>query len=90
MRQDDEDARRWDDAIRSFSAILQGMSAANLKRKHRVGQDAPQLYSFLGLLIRRGAPEASYLRSHYEEMKRLYRRNLPKKPRKGTKGDPAE
>jgi hypothetical protein len=84
MRQDDEEAQRWDEAIRSFSAILQGMSAANLKRKHRLGQNALALYRALGILLRgTPSPEDRRLRPYYEEMKRLYRRNLGKK---GTEG----
>ena len=89
MRQDEDDTRRWDDAIRSFSAILQGMQSANLKRKHRLGQDALLLYRLLGSLLRDASPEDNHLRPYYEEMKRLYRKNLPKKG-KGRKKEEGE
>ena len=90
MRQDDDEVRRWDEAIASFTAILQGMTTANLKRKHRLGRDALAIYRLLGGLLRNPGPNDNHLRPYYEEMKRLYRRNLPKKPRKGSGEEPKE
>jgi hypothetical protein len=90
MRQDDDEVRRWDEAIASFTAILQGMTTANLKRKHRLGRDALAIYRLLGGLLRNPGPNDNHLRPYFEEMKRLYRRNLPKKPRKGSEGEQKE
>src|SRR5687767_11534439 len=89
MRQDDEDTRRWDDAIRSFSAILQGMTSTNLKRKHRLGEDILHVYRLVGILMKSPSPETALLRPYYEEMKRVYKQTMAGKPRKGKK-DQAE
>jgi hypothetical protein len=85
MRQDDEDTRRWDDAIRTFSATLQGMTSANLKRKHRLGEDILHVYRLVGILMKSPSPETALLRPYYEEMKRVYKQTMTGKPRKGKK-----
>jgi hypothetical protein len=38
LRQEDDVSRRWDEAIAAWRAILDGLEAANLKRKHRLGR----------------------------------------------------
>jgi hypothetical protein len=83
LKADEEDIRRWEDAIRSFSAILEGMIAANLTRKHRLGRDILKLYELLGIFIAGPGREASLLRPYYEEMQRLYKEfSKPKKQKK--------
>ena len=84
LRAEEEDIRRWDDAIRSFTAILQGMTSANLSRRHHLGRDILRLYRMLGILMMRPSPETSLLRPYYEEMQRLYKEfSKPKKKKKG-------
>ena len=86
MREAEEDIRRWDDAIRSFTAILQGMTSANLTRKHRLGHDILRLYEILGILMTRPGREEALLRPYYEEMQRLYKEFAKPKQKKKKAG----
>ena len=72
LREDREEIRRWDEAIRETRALLEGMEAANVKRKHRLGTAILTLYATLGRRLRR--PEEARMRPYYENMKRAYLR----------------
>jgi hypothetical protein len=73
LRQEDEEIRRWDAVILEMRALTDGIEAANLKRKHRLGQAILQIYRFLGIYVRRHPrPEDAYLRPYYENMRRAY------------------
>jgi len=37
LRQEQEESRRWDEVVVEMRAITDGIEAANLKRKHRLG-----------------------------------------------------
>jgi hypothetical protein len=88
LRQEDEVSRRWDEAITSWRAILDGLEAANLKRKHRLGRAILLIYRILGIYMRRNHPEEAYMRPYYENMKRAFLRT--QRFRKRTKkGEPA-
>lgn len=85
MRDEEEEIRRWDDAIRSFSAILEGMAAANLKRKNHLGRDILKLYNILGVLVSHPNRPETMLRPYYEEMQRLYKEFAKPKKKKQQK-----
>jgi hypothetical protein len=84
LRQEDNVARRWDEAILAWRAILDGMEAANLKRKHRLGRAILLIYRILGIYMRGNHPEEAYMRPYYENMKRAYLRTqrFRKRPKK--------
>lgn len=88
LRQEDEVSRRWDEAIAAWRAILDGLEAANLQRKHRLGRAILLIYRILGIYMRGNRPEEAYMRPYYENMKRAYLRT--QRFRKRTKKeDPA-
>jgi hypothetical protein len=74
LRQEDEVSRRWDEAIAAWRAILDGLEAANLKRKHRLGRAILLIYRILGIYMRSNRPDEAYMRPYYENMKRAYLR----------------
>ena len=74
LRQEDEAIRRWDNAIVRMRAIADGMEAANLKRKHRLGRAILLIYRMLGTWFRYPRPEDAYMRPYYENMRRAYLR----------------
>ena len=84
LRQEHEVIRQWDEAILAARATLDGMEAANLKRKHRLGSAILQIYRILGIYLRRIDPEEAYMRPYYENMKRAYLRTqrFRKRPKK--------
>lgn len=90
LRQEDEVSRRWDEAITSWRAILDGLEAANLKRKHRLGRAILLIYRILGIYMRRNHPEEAYMRPYYENMKRAYLRTQRFRKRPKKEGPAAE
>jgi hypothetical protein len=84
LRQEHEVARRWDEAIAAWRAILDGLEASNLKRKHRLGRAILLIYRILGIYMRNNRPEEAYMRPYYENMKRAYLRTqrFRKRPKK--------
>lgn len=90
LRQEDEVSRRWDEAISAWRAILDGLEATNLKRKHRLGRAILLIYQILGRYMRGNHPEEAYMRPYYENMKRAYMRTQTfRKRTKTKKEDPA-
>jgi hypothetical protein len=83
LREEHEEARRWDEVIRELRAITDGIEAANLKRKHRLGDAILKMYRILGIYFKRSRPEDAYLRPYYENMRRAYLRT--QRFRRGTK-----
>jgi hypothetical protein len=79
LRQANDEIREWDEAEAEVRAFLRGISAANRKRRHRLGLDILNLYMILGETIE--MESRRYLRPHYEEMKRAYM-NRKRKRRK--------
>jgi hypothetical protein len=89
LRQEDEDIRRWDKVIVEMRAALDGIEAANLKRKHRLGQAILRIYRILSIFFRRDRPgEDAYMRPYYENMKRAYLKTQQFRKRK-KKEEPA-
>ena len=70
-----ETIREWDEVERELTVLLKGISAANLKRKHRLGSSILKLYSVLGSMIRHND---RHLRPYFDEMKRAYLRKRRK------------
>lgn len=90
LQQDAENIPRGNVLAREVAALFSGIRAINLKRKHRLGRDILLIYKFLGSLLQDRMPEHAYLRPYYEEMQRLYHKNLTRKPRKRPKEEKSE
>jgi hypothetical protein len=69
LRQDDGDAGRWTAVEDELRAMLKGVAAANLTRRHRIGLTALQTYGIARQLVRQ--KENANLLPHVQEMKRL-------------------
>jgi predicted RNA-binding Zn ribbon-like protein len=65
------DAGRWSAVVDELRAMLQGVVAANLTRRHRVGLASLQTYNITRQLVRH--EDHSDLLPHLQEMKRLNR-----------------
>ena len=89
LREEQEEIRRWDEVIREMRALTDGVEAANVKRKHRLGKAILLIYSMLGVYVDRGGPEDAYMRPYYENMKRSYLQTQQFRRRK-KKDEPAE
>ncbi|HVE72343.1 MAG TPA: hypothetical protein VNI54_13320 [Thermoanaerobaculia bacterium] len=90
LRQDHEEIARWDEVIREFRAITDGIEAANVKRKHRLGMAILQIYRMLGVYFRRSLPQDAYMRPYYENMRRAYLRTQKFRRTKKKDKAPAE
>ena len=66
-----DDSARWTAVEDELRALLQGVAAANLVRRHRLGLTALQVYSISRQLVRK--PEHANLLPHVAEMKRQNR-----------------
>lgn len=84
LREENEEIARWDEAIRDWRVILQGMEDANRARRHRLGVKILLLYATLKLTI--DNPARGHLRPYLEIMKRSYL----KKRKKAAKPDPKD
>lgn len=78
LRQEAEDAGRWTAVEDELRAMLKGVIAANLTRRHRIGLTALQTYSISRQLVRQ--PEHADLLPHVQEMKRLNRMGRRRRP----------
>ena len=72
LREEDEEIRRWDAVILEMRALIDGIEAANLKRKHRLGSAILTIYRVIGIYLRHPRSEDAYLRPYYENMRRAY------------------
>ena len=72
LREEQDETRRWDQVVVELRAITDGIEAANLKRKHRLGIAILMIYRILGINLHRGRAEDLYMRPYYENMKRAY------------------
>ena len=83
LRQDTADAQSWTVVEDEARAFLNGIVAANLVRRYRIGKAALAAYSIATRLVQQ-QPEQSDLLPHVETMKRLNRfgktRVKPAKP----------
>jgi len=69
VQHDVEDAARWTAVEDELSALLKGVAAANLIRRHRIGLVTLQTYNICRQLVRK--KENANLLPHVELMKRL-------------------
>jgi hypothetical protein len=69
LRQETVDADRWTTVEDELRAMLNGVAAANLVRRHRIGLTALQTYNICRQLVRQ--KEHSALLPHVQGMKRL-------------------
>jgi len=69
LRQDEVEITRWTAVEDELKAMLKGVSAANLVRRHRLGLAALQAYNISQQLVRH--PDHADLLPHVEGMKRL-------------------
>jgi hypothetical protein len=91
LREEHEVIGQWDEAIRELRALLDGVEAANMKRKHLLGTAILQIYRMLSLYLDRGnRPEDAYLRPYYENMKRAYLKTQQFRRRKKKEEPPKE
>jgi len=82
LGEEQEEIRRWDEVIRDLRAFTDGIEAANVKRKHRLGTAILQIYRMLGIYLDRPQPEDIYMRPYYDNMKRAYLRTQQFRRRK--------
>jgi hypothetical protein len=71
LRLETDEAVRWSAVEDELRAMLKGVIAANLTRRHRIGTFALQAYGISRMLVRRA--ENADLLPHLAEMKRLNR-----------------
>jgi hypothetical protein len=88
LREEHEEIRHWDKVVLEMRAITDGIEAANLKRKYRLGTAILMIYRILGMDYRHNRPEDAYMRPYYENMKRAYLRTQQFRRRK-KKEEPA-
>ena len=74
LRREEEEIRRWDQVLVELRAITDGIEAANLKRKHRLGKAILRIYRMLGIYLQGGGGEDLYMHPYYENMKHAYSR----------------
>ena len=82
LRQEQEEIQRWDRVIVELRALTDGIEAANLKRKHRLGKAILQIYYMLRAYLKVDRPEDVHLRPYYENMKSAYLRTQQFRKRK--------
>lgn len=69
MRVELADLHRWEGAETRLRALLQGVAAANLIRRYRIGIKTLQAYGICRQLVRQ--PEHMHLLHHFDVMKQL-------------------
>ena len=89
LREEHEEIHRWDVVVREMRAITDGIEAANLQRKHRLGTAILQIYKILGISFERSREEDAYMRPYFENMKRAYLRTQQFRRKKKKKEEPA-
>ena len=78
LQQERETAARWSKVEDELKSMLQGVSSANLTRRHRIGEAALLTYSLSKSLVR--SPEHSALLPHLALMRRANRFGRAHKP----------
>jgi hypothetical protein len=93
LRQDTIDAQSWTIVEQEALAFLNGIAAANLVRRYRIGKTALAAYSIATRLVQQ-QPQHSDLLPHVETMKRLNRfgkkRPKPATPVHAASSPPAQ
>jgi hypothetical protein len=78
LQQETETAARWSKVEDELKSMLQGVSSANLTRRHRIGTSALLTYSLSKSLVR--SPEHSALLPHLALMRKANRFGRAHKP----------
>jgi hypothetical protein len=71
MQQAAAEVQQWTVVEDELRAMLKGVAAVNLTRRHLIGRAALQAYGVTRMLVRN--PDNAHLLPHFEEMKRLNR-----------------
>jgi hypothetical protein len=82
LRREEEEGHRWDEVERELRVILKGVSAANLKRRYRVGTAILRAYKMLRAIAESQLMNYVELLPYFEEMKRAYANALGRRKRK--------
>ncbi len=90
LRQEQDEIRRWDETIVAMRAFTDGLDAANLKRKHRLGRAILKIYRLIGIYLENAHPEDVYLRPYCENMKRAFLRTKQFRRKKKEEAPAAE
>ena len=72
LREEQEEIRRWDQAIVELRAFTDGIEASNTMRKHRLGRAILLIYRTLGMRLRGPLAWDTHMRPYYDNMKRAY------------------
>ncbi|HEX3110188.1 MAG TPA: hypothetical protein VHU41_13930 [Thermoanaerobaculia bacterium] len=80
-------AIRWEKVEQDLQALYNGVSSANLRRRHRLNLIADHVFAVTKQLVRSGSEQ---LVSIYEEMERLRKVERQKKTRKPKEAPPEE
>ena len=81
IREEIEQVSRWSGVETELRSLLQGVSAANLIRRHRIGLKALQIYGIARQLVRH--PEHANLRTfvaRHQQMNKLGKRKTKQPP----------
>ena len=78
---------RWEAVESDLRGLLNGVSSANLKRRHQLALIADHVFAVTKQLVR--SPENANLYAIYEEMQRLRKLERQKKKRKPADDEPA-
>jgi hypothetical protein len=81
-------AIRWEKVEQDLQALYNGVSSANLKRRHQLNLIADHVFAVTKQLVRSG--ENEHLVTIYEEMERLRKVERQKKTRKPKVAPPEE
>jgi len=88
LREEDAEIRRWDGTLVDLQAFMSGIAAANLNRKHRLGEAILLIYGIVGTQLRGERTDRDFMRPYYDNMKRAYLRTLKKGRKKAKKQEP--
>jgi hypothetical protein len=86
LRSEQRDAGRWTAVEDELRAMLGGVSAANLDRRHRIGRIVLQIYAILRQLVR--DKDHAHLLPWVETMKRTNRFGHKRKKSETAEGEP--
>jgi hypothetical protein len=88
LRRESDEIREWDEVERQLTAVLKGIAAANLKRKHRLGSAILKIYNILGLTIHMA--HNRHLRPYFDDLKRAYLRRRKKAAKATAEAEPQD
>ena len=86
LRREADEIREWDEVERQLTAVLKGIAAANLKRKHRLGSAILKIYNILGLTI--NLVHNRHLRPYFDDLKRAYLKRRKKARKSAAEAEP--